>query len=184
MVTAGGVDDRTLPPHGSSSGPERTGGIFPSARMRCHSIDPTPPDAAKLVGKRGKRSVEQIAARNDHRVDPRVPVTLYMLPEHLSYQPFSSVPLDGAADFARCDDPQARCREPVGQQEQREMPALESGTPFEDLPKLTTAPHAAISREAVVTRHGTALNDVHRSVHEVAGIPALRGRPVWHLAPG
>ena len=51
------------------------------------------------------------------------------------------------------------------------MPALKSGTPFENLPKLTTAPHAPICREAVVTRHDTALND---STEPLMRSPAFR----------
>src|SRR5438105_11427904 len=83
-------------------------------------------DERSVIGfKSSEAGLEQIALGDDDDVEPRRDL---VTPENLSYQAFSSVSLDRAAQFLRRCDPESARRLLVGQQEDCEEPAVDLGS--------------------------------------------------------
>jgi hypothetical protein len=90
-------------------------------------------EGGAVIGFKGsQRGLEQLATRHDHDVEA---CRKFSAPENLSYQSFSSVSLNGAAQFLRRRDPQAAGRLVVGQDEQRAVAAANPGAALVDLLK-------------------------------------------------
>jgi len=69
------------------------------------------------------------------------------LPEHLSNQSLSSIPLDGAPQFFRRDDAEPRRCAPIWEQEQRYEAAVKARPSLEDQLKLGPPSDALCLRE-------------------------------------
>ena len=88
-----------------------------------------------VIGFEGEqRRTEQLATRHHHDVES---CRKSSAPENLSYQSFSSVSLDGAAQLLRRGDPQPTRRLVVGENEQRAEAAANAGAPLVDVLKFS-----------------------------------------------
>ena len=101
--------------------------------------------AAAIVSfKDGQCGVEHLALGYDHDIKPRRDV---VTTENLSYQSFSSVPLNGSAELFRRRDAQTSDRAVVGQDEHRRVAPMNSGAAFIDFLKLGAAADAFVRPE-------------------------------------
>ena len=110
-------------------------------------------ESGAVIGFKGsQRGLEQLASRHDHDVEA---CRKFGAPENLSYQAFSSVSLDGAAQFFRRRDPQPAGRLVVGQDEQRAVAAANAGAALVDLLKFgVTADSLFAPKASIVGRLG------------------------------
>jgi len=93
--------------------------------------------AVAIVGfKNGQCGVEHLALGDDDDIKPRRDV---VTTENLSYQSFSSVPLNGSAELFRRRDAQTSDRAVVGQDEHGRVAPMNSGAAFIDFLKLGAA---------------------------------------------
>ena len=97
--------------------------------------------------KSDQRGPEQLASRHDHDVEA---CRKFGEPENLSYQSFSSVSLDGAAQLLRRRDPQPAYPLVVGQDEQRAVAAANPGAPLVDVLKFGMAADPLITPKASI----------------------------------
>ena len=98
-------------------------------------VRPAAPEVAEVLGQLLERCLEDLPARDDDGVDTSRP-SLGLLTEHLSNQTFSSISLDRITDLPGRDDAEARYGAAVGENEQCEVPAVETGTAVEDVLEL------------------------------------------------
>jgi hypothetical protein len=103
----------------------------------------------KKVGlEAGIGGIEQLTARDDHDVDA-LPARDGIAPEDLSYQSFGPITCDGAAEFPRRHDSQARLRGAARRHQNREIPAVNAGSFVEDLLELAAPSDPAGLRKAL-----------------------------------
>lgn len=115
--------------------------------MSGNPIQAAAPGILKVQFEGGEGGVEQLPPRDHHDVNCRLPG--WQVPENLSNQPFSSIALHRSAYLPRSDNAEPGDRAIVGQQQQREEPAVEAGATFENLLKLGATPDAPLWRETL-----------------------------------
>jgi hypothetical protein len=118
--------------------------------MRGDPVGPSPPERREILGKSGEGDIERVAAWNDHRIDACA--AAHMLPEHLSNQAFSPIPLDRATHFPRRHDAEPGRGPAVRNQQQGEVAPVEPGSALEDVLELGAAPDPAVFRELLGRR--------------------------------
>ena len=95
-------------------------------------------NGSAVIGfKGGQAGPEKLALRHDDDVEPRCDV---IVTENLSYQTFSAISLDRAAEFFRCRDAQPTHRRSVGPDEQRAVAAMDASAALVNFLKLGVAP--------------------------------------------
>ena len=105
-------------------------------------------ESGAVIGFKGCQcGFEQLAARHDHDVEA---CGKFGASENLSYQSFSAISLDGAAQFFRCRDPQPADRLVVGQDEQRAVAAANPGAVLVDLLKFGVTADSLIAPKASI----------------------------------
>src|SRR5204863_6390948 len=92
------------------------------ARRSASATKTAAEDLAEFAFKGSQAGVEQVPFRNDDDVDAGHGL---VATKNLSYQSFSSVPLDGAAEFPRGGDAEPAVQPPGRQRKQREEPAVD-----------------------------------------------------------
>ena len=117
--------------------------------MRGHPFGSTPPGALKVPGQRGKGGIEHLSPRNDDGIDRQRRAGIDMLPEHLSNQSFSPVPLHRPPNLPGRDDAEAMGGTAVSHDQEREIAAVQARSPFEDLLKLRATPDTLIPGKRV-----------------------------------
>jgi hypothetical protein len=155
----------------------------------------TPPNGiAEILERRLEFGVEELAPGNDHEIDRAGRSESDLGSKHLSNQTFSTVSLDGAADFPGGHDPQARPIQRGLQQEEREEPAVDPLAGIEDgaeLPALANPSLAGKSRRRATRPAGDAFHrrrDARLRAHRLHSLSTGTGdspdvAAVWHL-PG
>ena len=104
--------------------------------------------------KNGQAGFEQPSPGHDDDIEPRRDL---IMSENLSYQPFSSISLDGAAEFLRGGYPQAPRFLMVGQEENRAEAAVEADAILVDLLKIRPSPDPLIGTESSGSAHDRVL---------------------------
>ena len=94
--------------------------------------------------KGGQAGFEQLATRDHDDVEARCDV---VMPENLTYQSFSAVSLDGAAELFRRRDPQTARWLVVGESEDRTEPAMNSGAVLVDAFEIGATANALFTLE-------------------------------------
>jgi hypothetical protein len=94
--------------------------------------------------KDGQAGVEQLALGHDDNVKPRCDL---VTTENLSYQSFSSVPLNGSAELLRRRDAQTSYRAPIWKDEDGRVAPVYAGAAFIDFLKLGAPPDALMRAE-------------------------------------
>jgi len=98
--------------------------------------------------KGGETGVEQFALRDYDDVKALCDV---VAPENLSYQSFSSVPLDRATQLFGGGDPQPADFEPVGKDEDRRIAAVNPSSPLVNLLEIRSAADVLGGAESHIT---------------------------------
>jgi hypothetical protein len=108
-----------------------------------------------IIGLKGGQSgVQQFAARHDDHVEPWCDL---VTTKDLSYQPFSSISLNGAAQLSRGRDAQTADVTTVGQNEERAEPARDARTPLINLLEFSAPSDPLILAESARLGHGVLL---------------------------
>ena len=99
---------------------------------RGQAIKAPPHGVAEILERCLELGVEKLAPRNDHEIDRAGRRESDLGSKHLSNQTFSSISLDGPADFAGGHDPQPRAIQRGLQQQEREETAVNPLAGIED----------------------------------------------------
>ncbi len=107
----------------------------------------TSPGTLEIVKQAGEGGLDQLASRNDDRVDARPPVVLQVLPEHLSNQSFCPVSRHSPPELAGRDDAKSCFRTAVHEQQKGQVTPVLPEAAIEYVLKFTTAPDAVCPAE-------------------------------------
>jgi len=99
---------------------------------RGQAIKAPPHGVAEILERCLELGVEKLAPRNDHEIDRAGRRKSDLGSKHLSNQTFSSISLDGPADFPGGHDPQPRAIQRGRQQQEREETAVNPLAGIED----------------------------------------------------
>jgi hypothetical protein len=118
--------------------------IIEGSETGCSNI--TSQGGAKVLFDRRKLGLEELRSGNDHQIDtyPGLVAT-----ESLSYQSFSSIPRDRAADPARSSNPEPGCFGAIRKSDERYELTVTSGAALLDAHVVGPAPDALVRPQAL-----------------------------------